>query len=84
VAAGLGNAASVGKLSVPPVWSGALPGLHPGAAPLPVSQPITAPESGAGNLLGGMPLAGVGAGAAGSGPRYGFRPTVMARPPFAG
>ncbi|PRI13605.1 PPE family protein, SVP subgroup, partial [Mycobacterium shigaense] len=46
-----------------------------------------APEAagGAGNLLGGMPLAGMGTGgAAGAGPRYGFRPTVMARPPFAG
>lgn len=40
---------------------------------------------GPGNLLGGMPLAGVGSGAAnGAGPRYGFRPTVMARPPLGG
>jgi hypothetical protein len=32
-----------------------------------------------------MPLAGMGAGnTAGAGPRYGFRPIVMARPPFAG
>ncbi|GAB7143591.1 PPE family protein [Mycobacterium riyadhense] len=85
VSAGLGNAASLGKLSVPPVWSGPLPGaLHPGAAPLPVSTITAAPEAGAGNLLGGMPLAGAGAGSAGAGPRYGFRPTVMARPPFAG
>ncbi|ORC00024.1 PPE family protein [Mycobacterium persicum] len=86
VSAGLGNAASVGKLSVPPVWSGQLPGaMHPGGAPLPVSTITAAPEAGAGNLLGGMPLAGAGAGAAaGAGPRYGFRPTVMARPPFAG
>jgi len=34
--------------------------------------------------LGGLPLAGVGSGAAGAGPKYGFRPTIMARPPFAG
>ncbi|PBA53240.1 PPE family protein, SVP subgroup, partial [Mycobacterium intracellulare] len=40
---------------------------------------------GPGNLLGGMPLAGAGAGGHGvAGPKYGFRPTVMARPPFAG
>ncbi|SOJ55355.1 PPE family protein PPE26 [Mycobacterium simulans] len=85
VSAGLGNAASIGKLSVPPVWSGPLPGaMNPGAAPLPVSTISAAPEAGAGNLLGGMPLAGAGAGASGAGPRYGFRPTVMARPPFAG
>ncbi|WP_458118293.1 PPE family protein, SVP subgroup, partial [Mycobacterium avium] len=46
-----------------------------------------APEAagGPGNLLGGMPLAGAGAGGHGAaGPKYGFRPTVMARPPFAG
>jgi PPE-repeat protein len=85
VAAGLGQAASVGKLSVPSTWSLPAPALPSHAAPLPISTISAAPESGAGNLLGGMPLAGVGAGAgANSGPRYGFRPTVMARPPFAG
>lgn len=84
IAAGLGNAASVGKLSVPPVWSGPLSGIHPGTAPLPVSTITAAPETRTGNLLGGMPLAGLSADTAGSGPRYGFRPTVMARPPSAG
>jgi PPE-repeat protein len=87
VAAGLGNAASIGKLAVPAAWSGALPGVvHPTSA-IPVSAISAAPEAagGPGNLLGGMPLAGMGTGgAAGAGPRYGFRPTVMARPPFAG
>ncbi|OSC39677.1 PPE family protein [Mycobacterium decipiens] len=83
VSAGLGSAASVGKLSVPPVWGGSLPGaVTPGAAPLPVSTVSAAPEAAPGSLLGGLPLAG--AGGAGAGPRYGFRPTVMARPPFAG
>ena len=84
----LGNAASIGgKLSVPVSWTGA------GAAPaishaaVPVSAISAAPEAagGTGNVLGGMPLAGMGAGGhGGTGPRYGFRPTVMARPPFAG
>lgn len=84
ISAGLGNAASVGRLSVPPIWTGASPALTP-ASPLPISSVSAAPDAaGAGNLLGGMPLAGAGAGAAGNGPRYGFRPTVMARPPFAG
>ncbi|MEZ0364153.1 PPE family protein [Mycobacterium sp. pUA109] len=87
VSAGLGTAAPVGGLSVPPAWSAATgPAMTPGASPLPISRITATPETGAaGNLLGGMPLAGAGAGgAAGSGPRYGFRPTVMARPPFAG
>ncbi|HZE17397.1 MAG TPA: PE/PPE C-terminal domain-containing protein, partial [Mycobacterium sp.] len=55
------------------------------AAPLPISTVAAAPEHGAGNLVGGMPLPSAGAGGHGFGsPRYGFRPTVMARPPFAG
>ena len=84
VAAEVGNAPSVGRLSVPPTWSGATPPAPPSTGPTPVSTVTAAPEAGQGNLLGGMPLAGVGTGAQGSGPRYGFRPTVMARPPFAG
>ena len=66
VAAGLGNAASIGKLAVPAAWSGALPGVvHPTSA-IPVSTISAAPEAagGAGNLLGGMPLAGMGTGGA--------------------
>ncbi|MCA2256699.1 hypothetical protein JF710_26290, partial [Mycobacterium intracellulare] len=63
--AALGSAASIGgKLSVPVAWSGA-----PAAAPalghaIPVSTISAAPEAagGPGNLLGGMPLAGAGAG----------------------
>jgi PPE-repeat protein len=86
VAAGLGNAASIGKLAVPAAWSGALPGaVH--AGPVAVSTVSALPEAAAGNgnLLGGMPLAGMGTGGANAaGPRYGFKPTVMARPPFAG
>ena len=86
VAAGLGNAGSVGKLAVPPSWIGGAPLAAP-HAPLPISSVSAAPEGGgAGNLLGGMPLAGAGAGGfgGGAGPRYGFKPTVMSRPPFAG
>ncbi|KZS58448.1 PPE family protein [Mycobacterium ostraviense] len=86
IAAGMGNASALGKLSVPPSWS-ANPGpgtvVRPDAAPL-ASDIVNPPEVGApGSLLGGMPLAGAGA-AAGAGPKYGFRVTVMSRPPFAG
>jgi PPE-repeat protein len=85
VAAGLGNAGAIGKLAVPPSWIGGAPLAAP-HAPLPISSVSAAPETGgAGNLLGGMPLAGAGAGQmGGAGPRYGFKPTVMTRPPFAG
>jgi PPE-repeat protein len=83
VAAHLGTATSIGKLSVPAAWSGPVPAPSHATA-IPVSNVREAPDAGAGNLLGGMPLAGAGTGGGGSGPRYGFRPTVMARPPAAG
>lgn len=87
VAAGVGAGAPVGGLSVPPGWSAATaPATAATNAPLPVTSISGAPEgAGAGNLLGGMPLAGApGFGGGGAGPRYGFKPTVMGRPPFAG
>jgi PPE-repeat protein len=85
VSAGLGSAGAVGKLAVPPSWIGGAP-LEAPHAPLPVTSIAAAPDGGgAGNLLGGMPLAGAGGGiGGGSAPKYGFRPTIMARPPFAG
>jgi PPE-repeat protein len=85
ISAGLGNAASLGKLSVPASWAGAT--SAPSHAPMSVEglAPASPETGGPGNLLGGMPLAGgPSLGAAHAGPRYGFRPTVMARPPFAG
>jgi len=84
VAANVGGAGAVGKLAVPPSWVGGAPLAAPHTA-LPFSHVSAAPESGSGNLMGGMPFAGPGAGhAGGAGPRYGFKPTVMTRPPFAG
>lgn len=82
VSASMGQATVLGKLSVPPAIAGIGPAIGH-AAPLPVSTISAAPDAAAGNLLGGLPLAGAG-GASAAGPRYGFRPTVMARPPFAG
>lgn len=85
VSAGMANAASAGGLSVPPTWTAANPVPSAANALTRVSDVVEPPEvGGPGNLLGGMPLAGTGSGASGAGPRYGFRPTVMARPPFAG
>ena len=85
VAAGLGNGAHVGHLAVPSSWPGAsaAPTMRPAVQA--ISEPITSPESGAGNLVGGVPAAGGAvARGAGVGPRYGFKPTVMARPLPAG
>jgi PPE-repeat protein len=88
VAAISGGAGSVGKLAVPASWigGGAAPPVTPHTQL--VSSVSAAPEAagaGNGNLLGGMPLAGGKAGGLGGfGPRYGFKPTVMPRPPSAG
>ena len=86
VAAGLGQGAHVASLSVPNSWPGAtLPSAAKPMSAIPVSEPITSGESGAGNLVGGMPVGATGVGrGAGTGPRYGFKPTVMARPMSAG
>jgi PPE-repeat protein len=82
-----GGAGAVGKLAVPASWAGAIPQAAPHGVQL-VSSVSAAPEAagaGGGNLLGGMPLAGGKAGGLGGfGPRYGFKPTVMPRPPSAG
>ena len=85
VAAGLGNASHVGHLAVPSSWSGTTTPATVRPAVQAISEPITSGESGAGNVLGGMPIGGTGAArGAGTGPRYGFKPTVMARPMSAG
>ncbi|OBJ10831.1 PPE family protein [Mycobacterium sp. 1465703.0] len=82
-AASLGEASAVGGLSVPASWSS--------AAPAAAAASATAPIEGSGWTVGseatesvtampGMPAmaaAAKGAGAYGSGPRYGFKPIVM-------
>lgn len=93
--AGLGQAASVGALSVPANWGWAAtapPGLV-GAAPLGMLAPAGVGEAGT-DLAAGFPFpfggipraaamgAGIGAGAAAV--KYGSRLKVMARPPAAG
>jgi PPE-repeat protein len=81
----MGEAASLGSLSVPAAWTSVIPTAHlAGVSALPGAA---AAANGVGNvppsLLGGMPR---GAAASGSvaGPRYGMVPTVMAQPPSAG
>ncbi len=81
-----GGAGSVGKLAVPASWIGGTSQAAPAGVQL-VSNVSAAPEAaaGGGNLMGGMPLAGARAGFGnGLGPRYGFKPTVMGRPPIGG
>jgi PPE-repeat protein len=67
VSAGLGQANTVGRLSVPSAWTVAAPELRPAAYTLPITSAAAAPEvGGAGNLFSSMGLAGAAGGAVGS------------------
>jgi PPE-repeat protein len=80
VLAGMGDASSVGKLSVPAGWSAAAPAQPAAAAPLAGSGWTAPAEEGGGmtNVAAGMPaMASANRGGYGMGPRYGFKPTVM-------
>jgi PPE-repeat protein len=82
VSAGMGQAASVGPLSVPPSWAAAAP---PVTSVAPANTGLGAiPQNGAPGVP-GVPIGSMaGHGVTNAAPRYGFRPTVMARPPAAG
>jgi PPE-repeat protein len=85
VSAGIGQASTLGRLSVPPGWPGATP-TEMEEAQLVSSVRGIPPTSNA--MLNGMPMGNV-AGAAGRRGggyvvRYGFRHSVMPRPPSAG
>jgi PPE-repeat protein len=80
VLAGMGEASSVGKLSVPASWSAATPAEPAAAAPLAGSGWTAPAEEGGGmsTVAAGMPAyASAGRGGYGMGPRYGVKPTVM-------
>jgi PPE-repeat protein len=85
VSAGMAQAGTIGRLSVPADWPGAVAPQITSDRPVFVSdmvEPVDAAPTG--NVLGGMPVGATGRSSSGSGPRYGFRPTVMTRPPSAG
>jgi PPE-repeat protein len=69
VSAGLGQANTVGRLSVPSAWTVAAPEIRPAAFTLPITGAAAAPEiaaGGSGNLFSNMGLAGAAGGAVGS------------------
>jgi PPE-repeat protein len=67
VRAGLGQANTVGRLSVPANWTVAAPEIRPAAYTLPITAAAAAPEMGSsGNLFSNMGLAGAAGGAVGS------------------
>jgi len=96
LSASLSSATKVGGLSVPASWSGGLPGGVPGAAEGAATKVMStgfvspgnanlANGVGANAALSGLPVGARGAQRAGNlGVRYGFRYSVLARPPSAG
>jgi PPE-repeat protein len=69
VSAGLGQANTVGRLSVPSAWTVAAPEIRPAAYTLPITGAAAAPEivaGSSGNLFSNMGLAGAAGGAVGS------------------
>jgi PPE-repeat protein len=67
VGAGLGQANTVGRLSVPANWTVAAPEIRPAAYTLPITSAAAVPEmGGSGNLFSNMGLAGAAGGAVGS------------------
>ncbi|POX78335.1 PE/PPE C-terminal domain-containing protein, partial [Mycobacterium kansasii] len=82
VVGSMGNAASLGPLSVPASWTSVIPTANMGAAaalPNGLDAANAAPS-----LLGAAPRAGLTGPGRSVGPRYGIVPTVMTRPPAAG
>ncbi|CAM2859959.1 PPE family protein [Mycobacterium intermedium] len=90
VSAGLNQAAVVGRLSVPQTWTAATAVANYAGTAAPGggwTSTAVVPEAAAAGMPGvpGMPGAGIfGNGYANNAPRYGFRPTIMGRPPAAG
>jgi PPE-repeat protein len=88
VSASVGQAGTIGRLSVPPSWAAATPqGLETTAPGLLSTHAGSHVNPGTSGLLRGIPLAGTGLGRRAPGGfvhRYGFRYAVMPRPPSAG
>jgi len=88
VSAGLGQASTTGRLSVPAGWPGATPAAVEEVQLANAARPV-APQSN--GMLNGVPMAGNAGLGAGAGRRssgyvvkYGFRHPVMPRPPAGG
>jgi PPE-repeat protein len=89
VTAQMGEASTLGRLSVPAGWQGSTPAAMEEVQLASAARPSVAPTSN--GMLNGVPMAGnaglgAGAGRRGSGyvVKYGFRHAVMPRPPQGG
>jgi PPE-repeat protein len=88
VTAQMGEASTLGRLSVPAGWQGSTPAAMEEAQLVNAARPVAPTSNG---MLNGVPMAGnaglgAGAGRRGSGyvVKYGFRHSVIAKPPAGG
>jgi PPE-repeat protein len=88
VTAQMGEASTLGRLSVPAGWQGSTPAAIEEAQLVNAARPVAPTSNG---MLNGVPMAGnaglgAGAGRRGSGyvVKYGFRHSVIAKPPAGG
>lgn len=82
------QAALIGRLSVPPSWTAAVEVVNSAGNPITgagLTGAAAVPEAALGVPgVPGVPGGGIYARSFGSGPRYGFQPTFMTRPPSGG
>ncbi|MEK0734767.1 PE/PPE C-terminal domain-containing protein, partial [Mycobacterium ulcerans] len=83
VVGGLGNAASLGPLSVPANWTSVIPTLNGGAISGLPNAGLDAANA-APTVLGAAPRGALAGAPRSPGPRYGVVPTIMSRPPSDG
>jgi PPE-repeat protein len=84
ISAGLGKAATLGPLSLPPAWTTIATPNSPLASAL-GATPLSAPSSALPGMPGmPVPAAANAGNAAAAAPKYGFRSTVIVRSPLAG
>lgn len=86
IAAGAGQAGKIGTLSVPQSWATPVPQVHPAVTATETASVHTAANPAATNgLLRGIPNGSAGRrGSANALNKYGFRHSVLTRPPSAG
>lgn len=86
VAVGTNQATLVGRLSVPPSWTTAVEIANSGGTAISGTGATNAAAAAEAAIPGtpGMPAPGVYSRSYGNGPKYGFQPRIMGRPPAAG
>jgi PPE-repeat protein len=86
VSGSVGEAGTIGRLSVPTAWQANLAPAAPTTGPAAITTVSAAAQAGPNGLLRGIPMNGMTGRRAANGfvHKYGFRHTVMPRSPITG